>query len=122
MVFIIGHTRKEYVVGGVLFPKRSYNDAELARGRKTVISFSDEEWDKVKENDAVKELLAQGVIEALDIAPVDKFGSNTDLQDALRQSEVARVSLQTKYDDLKKEALETIRALQEEVRQLKGQE
>ena len=120
MVYIIGHTRKEFLVDGILLPKSSYNEEELARGRKTVLTLQDEEWAKIKDVDMVQELLNQHHIEALSEAPADKFSTNTDLQAALRQSEEARVSLQKKYDALKAEALTTISGLQDEIKVLKG--
>lgn len=122
MVYIIGHTRKEFLVAGTLLPKMSYNEEELARGRKTVLTLSDDEWAKLREVDAVKELLAQHSIEALDEAPVDKFSTNSDLQAALQQSEDARVALQAKYEQLQEEALQTIQKLQDEIKQLKDEQ
>ena len=119
MVYIIGHTRKEYVVGGILLPKKEYTDVELARGRKTVVSLTDEEWNKIKDTKHVQEMLEQHTIEALDTAPADKFSTNADLQEALNQSERVRTSLQRQYDELKTEAVTTIRGLQEEIQRLK---
>ena len=127
MVYIIGLTRKEFLVGTTLFPKAEYNEEELARGRKTVLTLSDEDWGKLKEMPEVVDILAQGFISVLDEAPVDKFSLNSDLQAALQQSEAARVDLQQKYnvlkaeyDKLQTEAVKTIQDLQDEIDILKA--
>lgn len=121
MVFIVGHTRKEYFVEGILLPKKEYNEIELAHGRKTVVPLDDAEWEKIKGIDFVKELLASGSISALDSIPVDKYSAG-DLQEALRKSEEQRLSLQEQLLALRKEAVETITSLQAEIRKLKGEE
>lgn len=119
MVYIIGLTRKEFLVGTTLFPKAEYNEEELARGRKTVLTLSDEDWGKLKEMPEVVDILAQGFISVLDEAPVDKFSLNSDLQAALQQSEASRVELQKrlsdlqkKYEELEAESIVTIQKLQ----------
>ena len=119
MVYIIGLTRKEFLVGTTLFPKAEYNEEELARGRKTVLTLSDEDWGKLKEMPEVVDILAQGFISVLDEAPVDKFSLNSDLQAALQQSEASRVELQKrlsdlqkKYEELEAESIATIQKLQ----------
>lgn len=119
MVYIIGLTRKEFLVGETLFPKAEYNEEELARGRKTVLTLSDEDWGKLKEMPEVVDILAQGFISVLDEAPVDKFSLNSDLQAALQQSEASRVELQKrlsdlqkKYEELEAESIVTIQKLQ----------
>ena len=119
MVYIIGLTRKEFLVGTTLFPKAEYNEEELARGRKTVLTLSDEDWGKLKEMPEVVDILAQGFISVLDEAPVDKFSLNSDLQAALQQSEASRVELQKrlsdlqkKYEELEVESIVTIQKLQ----------
>ena len=127
MVYIIGLTRKEFLVGDVLFPKAEYNEEELARGRKTVLTLSDEDWEKLKDKPEVADILAQGFFSVLDEAPVDKFSLNSDLQAALQQSEASRVDLQQKYnalkaeyDKLQTEAVKTIQDLQDEIDILKA--
>ena len=119
MVYIIGLTRKEFLVGTTLFPKAEYSEEELARGRKTVLTLSDEDWGKLKEMPEVVDILAQGFISVLDEAPVDKFSLNSDLQAALQQSEASRVELQKrlsdlqkKYEELEAESIATIQKLQ----------
>lgn len=122
MVYIIGLTRKEFLVGTTLFPKAEYNEEELARGRKTVLTLSDEDWGKLKEMPEVVDILAQGFISVLDEAPVDKFSLNSDLQAALQQSEASRVELQKKlselqkkYEELEAESIATIQKLQSDL-------
>lgn len=128
MVYIIGHTRKEYLVDDILFPKASYSDEELARGRKSVLALDESRWDLLKQNPLVKELLAEGSIEALDQAPADKFALNEDLQEALRVSEEARkllveenARLKKEYEALHKESIETIQMLQSKIVDLGGE-
>ncbi len=118
MVYIVGHTRKEFLIEGILLPKKAYNDDELARGRKTVLALDDAEWAKIKDTDTIAELSANGTISVLTEAPADKMSSTRDLQVALSASEAARVALQDKYNALEKEALETISGLQARVAEL----
>jgi len=112
MVYVIGHTQKEYFINGILIPKSAYNEEELVKGRKTVLPLSDEEWGKIKDHDMVKFLLSSGHIEVLDQAPADKFSTNADLQEALTRSEEARVRLQKEFDALKAESIATVQELQ----------
>jgi len=128
MIYVIGHTRREYLVDDILFPKAAYSDEELARGRKSVLALDESRWDLLKQNPLVKELLAEGAIEALDEAPADKFALNADLQEALRTSEEARkllveenARLKKEYEALHKESIETIQMLQNKIVELGGE-
>jgi hypothetical protein len=115
MKYITGTHQQEYHIDGVILPKMKYSSEEKERrGRSEVLGLTDEQWDKLKDNKVIKELISNGHILITDTAPVSAYQETASLRKALQDSEEERKRLES-------EAIETITALQEEIRILKGE-
>lgn len=67
--FIIGYTMQEYLVGGVLLPKKVYTSEEKAKGKKEAMKIDGDTLESLRQNKVFKALEAAKKIRVLDKQP-----------------------------------------------------
>lgn len=67
--YIIGYTSREYLIGAYLLPKKNYNEEEKTRGKKAVLTVTEEDLKILQTNPIFKGLLEQKKVRILDQEP-----------------------------------------------------
>lgn len=141
--FIIGYTMQEYLVGGVLLPKKVYTSEEKAKGKKEAMKIDGDTLESLRQNKVFKALEATKKIRVLDKQPawavsgVDReaalrarikeleskkpSGKNVDLEKALKEAKKETDNAKKETDNVTKEAQKVIDELRAELAALKSQ-
>ena len=141
--FIIGYTMQEYLVGGVLLPKKVYTSEEKAKGKKEAMKIDGDTLESLRQNKVFKALEATKKIRVLDKQPawavsgVDReaalmtrikeleskkpSGKNVDLEKALKEAKKETDNAKKETDNVTKEAQKVIDELRAELAALKNQ-
>lgn len=141
--FIIGYTMQEYLVGGVLLPKKVYTSEEKAKGKKEAMKIDGDTLESLRQNKVFKALEATKKIRVLDKQPawavsgVDReatlmarikeleskkpSGKNVDLEKALKEAKKETDNAKKETGDVTKEAQKVIDELRAELAALKNQ-
>lgn len=141
--FIIGYTMQEYLVAGVLLPKKVYTSEEKARGKKEAMKIDGDTLESLRQNKVFKALEATKKIRVLDKQPawavsgVDReaalrarikeleskkpSGKNVDLEKALKEAKKETDNAKKETDNVTKEAQKVIDELRAELAALKNQ-
>jgi len=121
MKYITGMTNYEHNVGGVLFPKRHYEQWELDRGRNTILQLEDDILENLLKNYPVlKELFDDGRLLASDELPLGKVQDAQSLVAHAHQAEAAKRRAEAELESYKESAEAEIKRLQEMVAQVAG--
>lgn len=80
MVYLMGTKNREYVIEGLLIPKKEYNEREVELGKKTVVEIDDIVYAKLSTNAIFKQLVSLG-----DILVRDKMPEGHETMPELRQ-------------------------------------
>jgi len=67
--FIIGYTMTEYLLNGILIPKKVYTSEEKARGKKEAMKIDGDTLESLRQNKVFKALEAAKKIRVLDKQP-----------------------------------------------------
>ncbi len=141
--FIIGYTMQEYLVAGVLLPKKVYTSEEKAKGKKEAVKIDGDTLESLRQNKVFKALEATKKIRVLDKQPawaisgVDReaalmarikeleskkpSGKNVDLEKALKEAKKEADNAKKETDNVTKEAQKVIDELRAELAALKNQ-
>lgn len=141
--FIIGYTMQEYLVDGVLLPKKVYTSEEKAKGKKEAMKIDGDTLESLRQNKVFKALEATKKIRVLDKQPawaisgVDReaalqarikeleskkpSGKNVDLEKALKEAKKETDNAKKETDNVTKEAQKVIDELRAELAALKNQ-
>lgn len=106
MVFLLGTTNKEYLLEGVLLPKKAYSDREVELGKKAVVKIDDLMYARLGANKIFQGLVKDGTILVRDKEP-EGMESPAELRDKVRS--------------VKDEAAATITKLTAEIQSLKDE-
>lgn len=141
--FIIGYTMQEYLVAGVLLPKKVYTSEEKVKGKKEAVKIDGDTLESLRQNKVFKALEATKKIRVLDKQPawavsgVDReaalmarikeleskkpSGKNVDLEKALKEAKKETDNAKKETDNVTKEAQKVIDELRAELAALKNQ-
>lgn len=67
--YIIGYTSREYLIGNYLIPKKNYNEEEKTRGKKAVLTVTEDDLKILQNNPIFAGLLEQKKVRILDKEP-----------------------------------------------------
>ena len=141
--FIIGYTMQEYLVGGVLLPKKVYTSEEKAKGKKEAVKIDGDTLESLRQNKVFKALEATKKIRVLDKQPawtisgVDReaalmarikeleskkpSGKNVDLEKALKEAKKEADNAKKEADNAKKETDNATKEAQKVIDELRAE-
>ena len=68
-MFLLSYTPYEYVIEGILIPKKGYTQEQLLKGKKEVIELTDEQVEVLKSNSLFNELLTAKKVRLMSSCP-----------------------------------------------------
>lgn len=129
MVYLLGTKNREYVIDGIVIPKKSYSEREIELGRKAVVGIDDIVYAKLSANSIFQSLVKNGDVLVRDREPEgqetmselrNKFNSTRE-ESAQKIAELTAENdkLRKENDELKAEALAEIKKRDDQIKELK---
>jgi flagellar motility protein MotE (MotC chaperone) len=120
MKYLVSNSQTQYDFNGVITPKARITDAEYKNGMRTVLEISPATEANLRANKMFKALMDNGKLTITDKLPKESINNADALrviadetQSKLDAKEQELAEMKAKYEQLQKEAKETIAALKQ---------
>jgi len=99
-MFLMSYTQFEYVIEGVLIPKKGYSQEQLKSGKKEVVEITSAQLEMLKSNTLFKELLDKKQIRLMDTCPAWALSGEQRISKLEAENRANSKSLKSKDDEI----------------------
>lgn len=99
-MFLMSYTQFEYVIEGVLIPKKGYSQEQLRAGKKEVVELTSEQVELLKKNPLFSELLTNKQVRLMNTCPSWALSGEQRISKLEAENRASSKSLKSKDDEI----------------------